>query len=278
MLPGEGKARDRLGKAERAFNRTIAREIKEADRGIAAVLNLPAGRANDTFRRSMVKVFNTYTERLLNLQREATHAANISTPLQATTVPFPQSLSDDLMQLIGVQRKFAQDRFNATLQKTTARDRRSSLRRDLDALFVRMATTGRTEEYAQFRQTIKRILQRNPKTIKGWVWLGVLDERTCPVCWALHGKEFRRDTVMYSHPNCRCIPLPLAYRESFSEPTGPELFDKLPADVQRAILGVGKHGLYIDGDITLDDLVASKGSGDNRIRYVRPLKRLKGNG
>lgn len=56
--------------------------------------------------------------------------------------------------------------------------------------------------------------------------------------------------------NCRCVMLPRAEGLGVDlGPTGPDLFAARPADVQLAVLGPKRHGLYRSGELTLPDMV-----------------------
>lgn len=131
----------------------------------------------------------------------------------------------------------------------------------------RAETIARTEMMRAARQATSVMLQENDDVIKGWTWLCAQDRRTCPVCWAMQGKEFKTDVLMATHPNCRCTMTPLAYtwRElgfdldepQFSPKLGPgeTLFKQLPQEDQRFILGKGGYTAYSNGLVSLDDFV-----------------------
>ncbi len=60
----------------------------------------------------------------------------------------------------------------------------------------------------------------NKAGIKKWRWLTAMDERTCSVCMAKHGKIFSDPSQLpphASHVNCRCTIAPV-----IEKPTGPE--------------------------------------------------------
>jgi len=84
---------------------------------------------------------------------------------------------------------------------------------------------------------------------------------------------------MGSHPSCRCsmvpatvswddlaaqfgIEMPDGDFDPPKEPTGPEAFARLPADQQRSVLGPGKFQAFVEGLITLADLVQERTSED----------------
>lgn len=127
---------------------------------------------------------------------------------------------------------------------------------------TRALTISRTETLRVYRQAaIERY--RQASVLTGWVWTAKLDERTCPVCVALHGTVHQLDETMDTHPNCRCTMAPLTepWRDGeipetrFTPETGEAWFARQPENVQAAMLGPGKFALYQAGELQLADLV-----------------------
>lgn len=128
----------------------------------------------------------------------------------------------------------------------------------------------------------------NRDMLSGWVWRSAADRRTCPVCWAQHGRVFPVDQPFASHRNCRCVMVPLSrswsdlgfdgipdHRPSMT--TGSELFARLPFEQQRFILGPGKHAIYRSGELTLADVVGVKQHPRwGPVLYERSLRDLVG--
>ena len=138
---------------------------------------------------------------------------------------------------------------------------------------------ARTEMLRTHRETTRAAYQQDD-AVSGWRWLAAADDRTCAVCWALHGSEHRLDEPMPAHPNCRCAIVPIlqgrAGELTAIEP-GPDRFARLPAAQQRQILGPGAHDRYQRGELDLPDLVAVRRNpvwGDTVAR--RPLRDLPG--
>lgn len=211
--------------------------------------------------------------------------ANEMADIQAQTIPQlgPRPLFESvregeyLSQARGISEE-AEEALRGALDMTPQRDRRSSIRRTLDGVLESLAGLARRETYQTLRDTMSRILQRNPDIYRGWVWIAQLDEYTCGVCWALHGSEHRIDTEMISHFRCRCHQRPVQYGEPYGGgvESGPNLFDDLDTETQRKILGPGKLALYEAGDLPLRRLVGKRTHPEvGEYLYERPLKSLR---
>lgn len=147
------------------------------------------------------------------------------------------------------------------------------VKRDLISRFEivpnRAETIARTEINSAYREgNLERY--RLSRTVKAWEWSATLDERTCPICIALDGRQFPLETVFATHPNCRCSPIPITYTFEelglgylkLKEPTPPDMgkrgedwFRAQSKSVQERILGRSKFELYNSNQITLSDLV-----------------------
>lgn len=155
---------------------------------------------------------------------------------------------------------------------------------------VRAERIVRTEAMRAFREATRATMVANKHLVDKWVWYSGLGTRTCAVCWSLHGREFDVDTKMSTHPNCRCVLLPktkswkdLGYdvpdtRQRIE--TGPDLFARLPAPDQRAVLGPNAFELYRAGDVALNDFVGVTrstvwGTGRRRVSLATAMKNAK---
>ncbi len=154
--------------------------------------------------------------------------------------------------------------------RQTARDIRDALGGDL----TRALTIARTEQMRAYRSASLRNYQANSDILRGWRWLASPSRRTCPVCLAMDGTEHGLDEPFASHIRCRCTPVPVLRDAPAVDPdtTGAAWFARQPADVQRAMLGPGKHALYQQGKLTLADLVGVKEDARwGRSRYLKSL-------
>lgn len=115
-------------------------------------------------------------------------------------------------------------------------------------------TIARTESTGAYRESTRQIYAQNKKVSRLYSWVSSRDLRTCPICWALHGRTFPTSEKFASHPNCRCTLILLLPGAKPLE-TGVESFAKLTPAQQREILGAGRFELYKAGTHGLDDFV-----------------------
>lgn len=120
----------------------------------------------------------------------------------------------------------------------------------------RAVVIARTETMRAVRAATLERYKTVADLLQGWVWWASTDRTTCATCWAMHGTEHPLSEDMDSHPACRCVALPAAEGLGVDlGPTGPDLFAASPADVQLAVLGPKRYGLYRSGELTLPDMV-----------------------
>lgn len=137
-----------------------------------------------------------------------------------------------------------------------------------DMLRHKANTIARTEMMRANRGANTKLFKANKDVVKGWKWFSSLDRRTCPVCWAMHGKTFPPGEIMATHPNCRCtqIPVTKTWKElGFDVPEvaqpisltedGEYFFKKLDVDDQIHVLGKSGHTLWKNGVAKLEDFV-----------------------
>ena len=148
------------------------------------------------------------------------------------------------------------------------------LRNALGGHYGSMALLARTEMLRVYRDGTLNVYKSNAHLVRGWRWSAALQDSTCPVCWALHGKVFPLTEPFASHPACRCSALPVLRPWSEINPdlrnvrdlpeprTGPQVFSKLPEARQRAILGPLNYKAYKQGLIKLPDLVQDTWSSE----------------
>lgn len=159
-----------------------------------------------------------------------------------------------------------------------------AIRRALGGNLARALTIARTEMLRSYRTALLRSYQENRHLLTGWIWHSALGTRTCAFCWSMHGTVHPLDEPFASHPNCRCAPIPktkswrelgVDVPESLDVPPpepGPDLFARLPADQQRAILGPAKFAAYQAGAIRLEDLRGFRRDPRwGRVGYERSL-------
>lgn len=156
------------------------------------------------------------------------------------------------------------------------------LRRVVDVPRARAQTIARTEVTRAYRTSAQQAMLANPNVVAGWVWTASL-AGSCPVCVAMHGTFHQPHEVFASHPNCRCAPTPVT--KSWEElgisgvrdarpviEPGVEWFARQPVELQRQVLGPGKHDLYTAGDLQLADLVGYRvDPAWGPVRFEKPL-------
>lgn len=123
---------------------------------------------------------------------------------------------------------------------------------------ARALTIARTETNEAYRAASREFYVE--AEIKEYVWLSALDERTCLICWRLHGQKFASSKKIFSHPNCRCVLVPKT-KNAGAIPTGEKLFAKLEPGAQREIVGAKRFELLQSG-FKLKDFVDVKKSGE----------------
>jgi len=84
--------------------------------------------------------------------------------------------------------------------------------------------------------------------------IATLDNRTCMACWAQHGEILPLEARIDDHHNGRCISVTkVRGRAAPNVVPGPDQFDALPEDIQRAYMGPAKYEAYQAGAITFKD-------------------------
>lgn len=82
------------------------------------------------------------------------------------------------------------------------------MRDSMDGNFKRAVLIARTETIQVFRETsIMQMTESN--VVKEWEWLIENDDITCEFCLSQSGKRFPLTEGFFSHPRCRCAPVPI---------------------------------------------------------------------
>ena len=151
----------------------------------------------------------------------------------------------------------------------------------------RAQTIARTESIRAARAATIENYNNNTTLVNGYQRICTADTRTCPACWALHGKVYELNQVMESHPNCRCVIVPITPSwaeitgdpsleddESDKIPTRDELFGKLSDKQKLIVLGPARYRLYKDG-ASLDSFVQININPDwGPTSSITPLREL----
>jgi SPP1 gp7 family putative phage head morphogenesis protein len=158
---------------------------------------------------------------------------------------------------------------------------------------IKAQTIARTETIRAYRETQHLSLNENDDVLEGWVWTASKSERSCASCLAMDGTFHKLEERMNSHPNCRCVAVPLTKgieqvtgRKGLGETrvelgeTGTEWFKKQGTEAQDFILGPKGGRAYRKGDVKLENFVAKVRDEDWGDYFTRaPLRdALKGGG
>lgn len=179
-----------------------------------------------------------------------TEAAGATTP--AAAVEQVRATAADTVRHLGA----------ITERETTVR-----ARFDVDALNIgrnRDMVTVRERQMATARETAFNAYGGDLE----WQWVAQLDNRTCGVCWGLHG-SIHSGPMDRAHTRCRCMPCPV----DDTRRRGVDRFAELSEQSQVTILGPAKAAAYRDGRFPLDDLIGVNRQGQFR---ERPLTYLVG--
>ena len=139
------------------------------------------------------------------------------------------------------------------------------VRDEIGGSMARTLTVIRTEDMRSYREAQRQAFEENDDVVKRWRWWSSLSFDTCAACLANHGREFEIGQPMESHPNCRCIAVPIT--KSWAELGHPEIEDRAakvqtgddwlkaqPEEIQRRALGPSKFAAWQAGEIELQDL------------------------
>ena len=91
------------------------------------------------------------------------------------------------------------------------------VRRAADIGRYRAETIARTEMIRSAREAQRQLYTQNP-AVQGYRRQATQDSRVCLACLALSGTLSATDEIMPSHPNCRCVMVPVTM--SWAEITG----------------------------------------------------------
>ena len=138
---------------------------------------------------------------------------------------------------------------------------------------------ARTEMLDAHRAAAAVGQQAHADILAGWMWLSKLDTRTCPSCWAQHGKTHPLDELgPLDHQQGRCARLPVTkpWAElgfDIIEPpslieNAREKFDGLSRAEKVQILGELRMRRFEAGEIGWDDLSVRRATAGWRDSYV----------
>jgi SPP1 gp7 family putative phage head morphogenesis protein len=151
-------------------------------------------------------------------------------------------------------------------------------RRFRDAMgggMARALTVARTETLRAYREAAREVYRASSDVLDGWTWMASLSRRTCAMCLAMHGQVFRVEERLESHPNCRCVQVPLVTGGDAPAP-GEAWLEAQAEEIQRAVLGDAKFELFKSGRLKLNDLVGERRDRRwGKTRFEKPLHAVK---
>jgi SPP1 gp7 family putative phage head morphogenesis protein len=147
----------------------------------------------------------------------------------------------------------------------------------------RAETIARTEMIRASREAQRQLYTQNP-AVTGYRRQATQDARVCLACLALSGTLQATDTIMPSHPNCRCVMIPetLSWAEITGDSSIPDTRPKVatPESILAGlndseieeIMGEGRYRLWKEGK-PLSDFVRVKENSDwGPTTSIIPLK------
>lgn len=160
-----------------------------------------------------------------------------------------------------------------------------SAQTDISVSRSRLETIARTEMIRSAREGQRYLYESNPAVV-GYQRQATQDGRVCVACLALSGKKYPTSEIMPSHPNCRCVMLPITLSAEYilGESTDPALNypavgpDALLSGMSEGeklqVMGPSRYALYQQG-VPLDKMVSVV---DNKswgpTTHILPLSRI----
>lgn len=115
---------------------------------------------------------------------------------------------------------------------------------------------ARTETMRAYRESSLQSY-RDSGVVTGWRWLASLSgARTCVMCLAMHGTLHAVTESFGSHPNCRCVPVPVTDMSTIELESGEDWLKKQSPELQRSILGIAGSDAWRKGGVSLSEFVA----------------------
>lgn len=121
----------------------------------------------------------------------------------------------------------------------------------------RALSVARTEVNRVRRETARQIYEENDDIFEAWEWVASKSSRTCPLCLAMDGRQFRLDEPFPQHVNCRCT-MKAVIKGLPARPRtlGKDWFEKQTDATKETILGKETFVAYKQHNLNLDDFVA----------------------
>lgn len=150
----------------------------------------------------------------------------------------------------------------------------ANLRRDVGNGVPRwkLARISRTELMRSYRGSLNDSFRRMGVTQVRWV--ASLSARTCPACLAMHGTLHDLDYQMESHPNCRCVLVPVT-GDAIDDTTGDAWLRRQGASTQRRVFPTAGHYEAWKDGMPLSEMTGTRRSrtwGDSvRVKSLQEI-------
>ncbi len=157
------------------------------------------------------------------------------------------------------------------------------VRRAADIGRYRAETIARTEMIRSAREAQRQLYTQNT-AVTGYRRQATQDSRVCLACLALSGTLQATDTIMPSHPNCRCVMIPetLSWAEITGDSSIPDtrpevatpesILAGLTREDKFAIMGRKRYEMYLNG-MKLNEMVEVVPNRDwGPTTRVKPLR------
>jgi SPP1 gp7 family putative phage head morphogenesis protein len=246
-----------LGQIEKQLRTRIIRFSSAVSLAQKRVIRSTANALKQQFAQLNPSIFDPDKEAIAKLIGRTQHGGSLTKAFQRLEQPVREKVRAELIEGFSL---------GESSQRIASR-----LDRVADFGKVRSLTIARTETNEAYRAATRDFYQ--DAAIQKYVWMAVLDPRTCVICWSLHGRVFNSSRKVFSHPNCRCTMIAVGKGMTAVE-TGAERFIKLMPGFQKQILGPKRFELFNSGS-ELSSFVGSAESKEFGLKhFIKPLESL----
>lgn len=182
------------------------------------------------------------------------------------------TLVQNLSRFVSAQnKKFRQYIDQKLKDKTEKKEIITGIQNLLDSSLAQVDSFTRTSiafESSAFRTSI---IDANPETYRGYLYVAVLDNRTTVLCRSRNGKIYNNttDAPIPAHWNCRSHYAPIlrfgpdiSIADYNKEVDPSDYLRRQPIETIQKILGVKRAALFINGDLDLEDFLKSLKKSD----------------
>jgi SPP1 gp7 family putative phage head morphogenesis protein len=182
------------------------------------------------------------------------------------------TLPQNVSRFVAAQNKKFRDQINQDLKdKTEKKEIISGIQKLLDSSLAQVDSFTRTSIAFQSSTFRTSIIDANPETYRGYLYVAVLDNRTTILCRSRNGKIYNNtsDAPIPAHWNCRSHYAPIlrfgpdiSIADYNKEVDPSEYLRRQPIETIQKILGLKRAALFINGDLDLEDFLKSLKKSD----------------